>query len=235
MLCRCALSFVFFLSVLGHADTGSLVDLVKQSALRLNPKLLGPLERLEVKAPSLISAVPQLLTDQTTEAPVGNPSTRNGPTSEQTPLDGTTGSDASIQEAVDLVLQYIQLTSNFTGMHNITSLEENATAWTTSQTPQAMEMTALMKTESKQHVSAPHSLDHTSHIPPQHTSMEQVIERPSLSADGMKNTGIFEAGVSVQEAIKLLMELGPTVIEPQTQDSQTRDTDSSKLIDTWLI
>ena len=123
------------LSVFGHVDNMSLVDLVKQSAAKLNPQFAKALPSTETETSNRQNSAIQAPTlESSRQEGIGETFRRTfqpDPISvlpEQRPLwskakarqaSEPAVSAESIQKAADLVLQYIQLTPNFKTVHGL--------------------------------------------------------------------------------------------------------------------
>ena len=123
------------LSVFGHVDSMSLVDLVKQSAAKLNPQFAKALPSTGTETSNRQNSAIQAPTlESSRQEGIGQTFRRTfqpDPISvlpEQRPLwskakarqaSEPAVSAESIQKAADLVLQYIQLTPNFKSVHGL--------------------------------------------------------------------------------------------------------------------
>ena len=128
---------ICLLFMIGHVDSISLIDLVKQSAAKLKTSSSNRhhsswkegISKIDTTSQS-VGRTPHAdsISDLPQQAPAGS-KVKTEPTS------GTVMSSASIQNAADLVLQYIQLTPNFKTAHGIGSEPDKSPEKSTAKDP----------------------------------------------------------------------------------------------------
>ena len=133
--------------VFSHVGSMSLLDLVKQSAAKLKTSSSSRHQSLWKEGISKMDTTSQNVgkiphADPISALPQQAPEASKVKTD---PTSGTVMSSASIQNAADLVLQYIQLTPNFKNAHGIGSEPEKSPEKSTAKDP-----TGNQSTESSQ-------------------------------------------------------------------------------------
>ena len=246
------------LSVFGRVGGISLVDLVKQSAVKLNPHFekASLLTGSGTKRQPSVIQTPSMVASRKHEKQQTGPSPQTGRrTSHADPISvlpekKTLGSDvkggqateiaapaASIQQAVDLVLQYIQLTPKF-GINSIGEKGLDATAANPAAKSESTDRTTPVGSNHKAAFVNPQKS--TPWSTKEKLSPEQQLGLLLSVADEIKKIGTPSSDITLQDAIKLLMELAPNASLPlkvpsfplehiqQIMQPQVTKTDSSK-------